>query len=338
MTDNQSNGSATAVPYEIEGATQRFIETNGVRLSVYESTPEGGADPNRPAVVFSHGFPELGFSWRHQLPAVAAAGFRAVALDQRGYGASSRPEAIPDYDIFHLTGDLVGVLDELGIDRAVFVGHDWGGFVVWQMPLLHRDRVAGVVGLNTPYAPRFPMPPTELFRLAGGDNHYVLYFQEPGVADAALAEHCDALFDRMMRRSVDPDEIRAAGVDAGNFVEAVVNAPVLGEALHTPEEHRLFVDTFTRTGFTGGLNWYRNFDRNWEQTPELDGAHIDGLPCLMISAAWDPVLPPALAQGMPDVIGDLEMHQIERCGHWTQQEHPEATNALITDFLTRRFA
>jgi len=325
-------------PYTIEGATHRFIETNGVRLSAYEAVPEGGADPARPVVVFSHGFPELAYTWRHQLAAVAAAGFHAIAVDQRGYGSSSRPEAIGEYDIFHLTGDLVGVLDAVGAEQGIFVGHDWGGFVVWQMPLLHPERTAGVVGLNTPYIPRFPMAPTELFRMVGGDNHYILYFQEPGVADAALAQNVDAVFTNMMRRSVDPERIRAAGADAGNFVDAVVNAPVLGDEMHTPEEHAVFVDTFSATGFTGGLNWYRNFDHNWEATPQLDGAHIDGIPCLMITAEWDPVLVPAMAAGMPEVVGDLEMHEIARCGHWTQQEHPEETNRLLTDFLTRRFA
>lgn len=332
----------TPAPYAIEGATHRFIETTvdgqAVRLSAYEAVPDGGADPSRPAVVFSHGFPELAYTWRHQLSAVAAAGFHAIAIDQRGYGSSSRPEAIRDYDIFHLTGDLVAVLDDIGAAQGVFVGHDWGGFVVWQMPLLHPERTAGVVGLNTPYIPRFPMAPTELFRMVGGDNHYILYFQEPGVADAALAENVDVVFTNMMRRSIDPERIRATGADASNFVEAVVNAPVMGETMHTPEEHQVFVDTFTATGFTGGLNWYRNFDHNWEATPQLDGARIDGIPCLMITAAWDPVLVPAMAAGMPDVVGDLEMHEIAECGHWTQQEHPEETNRLLTDFLTRRFA
>jgi non-specific protein-tyrosine kinase len=161
--------------YQIPGATQRLIELDDVTLSVYEAEPAGGAESGdggvRPAVVFSHGFPDLAYGWRDQLPAVAAAGFRAIAPDQRGYGGSSRPEAITDYDIFHLTGDLVGLLDRLDIERAVFVGHDWGGFVVWQMPLLHPDRVAGVVGLNTPFVARLPVRPTEVFRMLGGEGN-----------------------------------------------------------------------------------------------------------------------------------------------------------------------
>lgn len=322
------------IPYEIPGARRRDVELDDVRLSVYEA-----GDPTGPTVVLSHGFPELAYSWRHQLPALAAAGFHAVAPDQRGYGGSSRPEAVRDYDIFHLTGDLVGLLDALDVDRAVFVGHDWGGFVVWQMPLLHRERVAGVAALTTPYVPRFPMRPTELFRMMGGENHYIVWFQEPGVADAAFAANIDALFARMMRRGVPPEQLREAVGDrpASDFVEAVVNAPMLGEELLSPEELTVFVETFRQTGFTGGMNWYRNFDWNWEQTPQLDGARIDGIPCLMITAEWDPVLTPAMAQGMPSVIGDLEMHEIAGAGHWVQQEKPAEVNAILVDWLRRRF-
>jgi pimeloyl-ACP methyl ester carboxylesterase len=322
--------------YAIDGAAHRTIHLDDVRLSVYTS---GTATSGKPAVVFSHGFPELAYTWRHQLPAVAEAGFLAIAPDQRGYGGSSAPPERTDYDIFHLTGDLVGALDALGVERAVFVGHDWGGFVVWQMPLLHPDRTAGVVGLNTPYIPRFPMKPTELFRMAGGENHYILYFQEPGVADQALADHVDIVFPKLMRRGFDPSTLDRSATDVGaNFVDSLVDSPMLGDELLTPDDLAIYVEEFRRTGFTGPLNWYRNFDRNWEETPQLDGAHIDGIPCMMITAAWDPVLVPAMAQGMPEVVGDLEMHDIERCGHWTQQEHPDEVNALLVDFLRRRFA
>lgn len=324
--------------YAIPGAEQRLVDVDGVTLSVHVAEPPGGRVACRPAVVFSHGFPELAYSWRHQLPAVAAAGFVAVAPDQRGYGGSGRPEAVEDYDIFHLTGDLVAVLDALGIEQAVFVGHDWGGFVVWQMPLLHPERVAGVVGLNTPYIPRLPMRPTEVFRMLGGDNHYIVWFQQPGVADAALAEHSDAVLRALFQRSVDPAELEAHRDPDKTFVEMVLSAPPMGGPLMPADELDVFLDTFRATGYTGGINWYRNFDRNWEQTPEQDGARIDGVPCMMVTAAWDPVLTPAMAQGMPSVIGDLELHELERCGHWTQQEQPEQVNALLVDFLTRRFA
>lgn len=315
--------------YTIRGAEQRFVETNGVRLSVYEAG-EG------PAVVFSHGFPELAFSWRHQLPAVAAAGFRALAPDQRGYGASTRPEPVEEYDIFHLTDDLAGLLDDAGIDRAVFVGHDWGGFVVWQMALLHPDRVVGVVGVNTPYFPRLPLMPTKLFAMVD-PNHYIVQFQERGAPDAALARDPAAFFGHLLRAGVSPDELARAKADAAtDFFEAVVGGPLLGEELLGPEEMAVFVDTFRETGFTGGLNWYRNFDRNWEETPQLDGAKIE-VPALMVTAEWDPVLTPAMATLMPAYVPDLETHLVDGCGHWTQQERPDELNRLLVDWLTRRF-
>lgn len=323
--------------YVIEGTTSRPVDVGGATLSVHEAG-EG------PAVVFCHGFPELAYSWRRQLPAVAAAGFRAIAPDQRGYGDSSRPEAVTDYDMAHLTGDLVGTLDALDIERAVFVGHDWGGLVVWQMPLLHPDRVAGVVGVNTPYLPRPPMPPIELFRSLVGEDHYIVWFQQPGVADEVLARDVPTLFTSMLRTGVSPEQVAeasaamaAAEPDSSSF-ERLMGGPRLGEPLLSDHDLGVYVDAFTETGFTGGLNWYRNMDRNWAATADLDGAHIDGIPCLMVTAEWDPVLVPALAQGMPEMVGDLEMHELSGCGHWTPQEFPDELNALLVDWLTRRFA
>src|SRR4030095_7906171 len=152
---------------------------------------EGG---RAPAVVLCHGFPELAYSWRLQVPALVAAGFRVLAPDMRGYGDSDRPADVAAYDIHHLTGDLVGLLDTLDIERAVFVGHDWGGLVTWMMPLLHLARTAGVVGVNTPYLPRPPMPPVGMMRAVLGDNHYIVHFQQPGVADAALARDVRRVF------------------------------------------------------------------------------------------------------------------------------------------------
>ena len=316
----------------VASATARQVETNGVRLACYEAGPSDG-----PCVVLSHGFPELAFSWRHQIPMLAAAGYHVVAPDQRGYGGSDVPPAVTDYDIVHLTGDLTGLLDALGVEQAVFAGHDWGGLVVWQQALLHPDRVAGVIGVNTPFFPRFPMAPTELFRLTGGDNHYILYFQEPGVADAALATDVRGVFAGLMRRGVPLAEISAMPVgDSQNWAQAVQHRALAGDPLLSDAELDVYVDAFTRTGFTGGLNWYRNFDRNWELTPEQEGARID-VPCLMVTAEWDPVLTPAMADGMGPAVADLETHMIERCGHWTQQEHPEELNRLMLDWLGRRF-
>lgn len=310
----------------------RVVTTNGIRMAV--------RDQGRgPAVVLCHGFPELAYSWRHQVPALAAAGFRVLAPDQRGYGGTDRPDDVAAYDIHHLTADLTGLLDACGIARAVFVGHDWGGLVTWMMPLLHPDRTAGVVGVNTPYLPRAPMPPLAMLRAAFGEHHYIVHFQQPGVADAALAADVPRVFTRLVRRGVPPEEVAAVLARWGRMrtlVEVVQGDDVLGEPLLSPEELAVYVEAFTRTGFTGGIDWYRNLDRNWETTAALDGARI-GVPSLMVTAEWDVALPPALAEPMRALVDDLEIHPIPRCGHWTPQEQPDALNAVLVDWLRRRF-
>jgi pimeloyl-ACP methyl ester carboxylesterase len=308
----------------------------GIRLAVHEAGPASG-----PAVVFSHGFPELGWSWRHQVEAVAAAGYRAIAPDQRGYGASDRPEPIAAYDIHHLCGDLVGLLDALGIEQAVFVGHDWGGFVVWAMPALHPERVAGVVGVNTPFTPRMPMAPTALMRaMVGGQDEklYILWFQEPGVAEAVLDRDPALVFEKLLRSGVPMEELaaRMAGQELDmNPFRRLAELEAIGEPIGTPEERAHYVETFRRTGFRGGINWYRNFDRNWETAPAVGATKI-AQPCLMVTAQWDPVLRPEMAAGMDAWCSDLETVGIERCGHWTQQEKPAELNRILLDWLRRK--
>jgi pimeloyl-ACP methyl ester carboxylesterase len=315
------------------GFTNRTVSANGIRLALRD---EGRG----PAVVLCHGFPELAYSWRLQVPALVAAGFRVLAPDMRGYGDSDRPADVAAYDIHHLTGDLVGLLDTLDIERAVFVGHDWGGLVTWMMPLLHLARTAGVVGVNTPYLPRPPMPPVGMMRAVLGDNHYIVHFQQPGVADAALARDVRRVFTKLMRRSVPLAEIEARLVARGrmpNMVELIEEEDPIGEPLLADADLQVYVDAFTRTGFTGGINWYRNMDHNWETTPELDGARIT-VPSLMVVAEWDAALRPELAEPMKGLIDDLETVTIPRCGHWTQQEHPDELNRILVDWLRRRFA
>lgn len=291
-----------------------------------------------PPVIFAHGFPELAYSWRHQLPAVAAAGYRAVAPDQRGYGRSSRPEAVEDYDIVHLTDDLVHVLDDLNEDKAVFVGHDWGSIVAWQMPLLHPDRVAGVVGMSVPFLPRGPMSPVELMRqLFGNMFFYILYFQEPGVADADLGADTATTMRRMLaglRTDGTPGSavVEMSANDGRGFVERLPEPDRLPDWLSQAElDH--YVAEFTRTGFTGGLNWYRNLHRNWELTPQLEGAKVE-VPSLFISGAFDPVLalspPEAQEEWLTDHRGTV---LVDDAGHWVQQEKPDEVNAALIDFL-----
>ena len=311
-----------------------FAEVNGIRMGYYDSGPINDTPP----MLLCHGWPELAFSWRHQIKALAAAGIRVIAPDQRGFGATDRPENVEDYDIAHLTADLVGLLDHLQIDRAIFVGHDWGGFVVWQMPLRYPARVAGVVGINTPHLPRAPVDPISIYRKRLGDQMYVVQFQDSQEPDRIFAENVAATFEVFMRKPMP----LAPGVAAGKpnlafpqLVEAYDAAKDRRPAILTDEEKQVFVETYTATGFTGGINWYRNITRNWEAAAGLD--HTVLVPALMVMAELDAVLPPSMADGMERLVPDLEKHLVRDSGHWTQQEKPDEVSALLIAWRRRRF-
>src|ERR1700761_6896500 len=260
----------------IEMPPLQFAEVNGIRMGFYEAGPKTDAPP----LILCHGWPEIAFSWRHQIKALSEAGIRVIAPDQRGYGATDRPDAVEAYDIEQLTADLVGLLDHLDIDKAIFVGHDWGGFVVWQMPLRHLARVAGVVGVNTPHLPRAPVDPIEIFRKRFGDMMYIVQFQDPArEPDRIFGSRVEQTFDAFMRKPLprkeaEPKQPAEAGAGASRalnlaFPQMVVaydskldaRVPILSEA-----EKQVFVETYQRTGFTGGINWYRNFTRNWQRS------------------------------------------------------------------------
>ncbi|WP_139329572.1 alpha/beta fold hydrolase [Mycobacterium sp. IS-2888] len=313
-------------------STERLVDTNGVQLRVVEAGDRGA-----PTVVLAHGFPELAYSWRHQIPALAEAGYHVLAPDQRGYGGSSAPDAIAAYNIRELTADIVGLLDDVGAERAVWVGHDWGAPVAWHAPLLHPDRVSAVVGLSVPPLPRSHVAPTKAWRKLFGENFfYILYFQEPGVADAELNADPGRVIRRMMgglRADGGQDAlVRMATPGPQGFLDRLPEPDGLPDWISQDElDH--YVDEFSRTGFTGGLNWYRNFDRNWETTPELDGAKIS-VPCLFIGGSADPVLSFTRADRASQVVsGPYRQVMLEGAGHWLQQERPDEVNAALLDFL-----
>lgn len=327
----------------------QYAELPGLRMGYYDAGPKTDAPP----VVLCHGWPELAFSWRHQIKALAEAGIRVIAPDQRGYGATDRPAAVEDYSIEHLTGDLIALLDHLKIDKAIFVGHDWGGFVVWQMPLRHPDRTAGVVGINTPHTDRAPIDPIAIFRKRFGDSMYIVQFQDAArKPDAIFASDVRRTFEFFMRR---PPQ-RASGFDAfsGNDepTAGIGAAPKTNLALpdmvaaYDPardnrdrilddDEMQVFVDAFTASGFTGGINWYRNMSANWRRAEGLD--HTVRVPSLMIMAENDAVLPPSAADGMDKLIPDLEKYLVKGSGHWTQQEKPDEVSAKLIEWRRRRF-
>lgn len=313
-----------------------------VSLSVHQLDGRTeSTSPEQPLVVFCHGFPELAYSWRHQLEKVAEAGFHVVAPDQRGYGKSDRPEAIEAYNIDYLCGDLAALVHDVGAKSAIFVGHDWGGFVAWAMPILYPELTAGVAGLCTPYT---PFPTTSfLHEMFGEDpeNMYMLWFQEPPIAETFLDARVETVVDKLFVRGFDPEIARTAGVarQAGfsfNPFLGVDSMGESGEAVLSPEEREVYISTFNETGFRGGINWYRNIDANAERHPEIGKQPLD-IPTLMLSAEWDLALPPAMANSMPKRCSDLEYHIIDRAGHWLQQEAPDEVNQILVDWLRRRF-
>ncbi|MEM9175043.1 MAG: alpha/beta hydrolase [Myxococcota bacterium] len=307
----------------------RRIRVSDVHLSVHEAG-EG------PAVVLCHGFPELAHSWTHPFTAIRDAGFHVIAPDQRGYGGSDVPTSVEDYDLEHLTGDLVGLLDALEIERAVFVGHDWGGLVTWAMPILHPERCLGVVGVNTPYT---AMPSTATMRaiFAEPDDFYMLWFQQRDVPEKVIEPRTRQLFDTLMRRASSPEQTNPPG--DGRRMNPFLDLDALepqGEPLLDAAQLDFYVSAFERTGFFGPISWYRNADRNRERVPELGEKALD-LPVLQITAAWDAAIPPAAAELTRAKCSDFELHAIDACGHWTQLEQPEELSAALVDWLRRRF-
>ena len=306
-----------------------FIETNGIRMAAYEAG-------DGPTAIFLHGFPELAFSWRFQLPALAGAGFRAIAVDQRGYGQASVPPAVADYHIDQLVGDICGLLDAMALDRAIFVGHDWGALLLWHMSLICPERIEKQAILNIPYWPRPPVDPIALMRERFGDDFYIVNFQDSDEADRAFAADPGHFFDMLMRRNqVSREQFEQLPADkrALNLLATVARESSGGQLLLTDAERDYFVTAFTRTGFTGPINWYRNWSANWERMAGMPDVVV--VPTLFIGADNDVVVSPDHIEAMKPFVPDLETCVLNDCGHWSQQEKPGDVNRILLDWLAR---
>ncbi len=295
------------------GVSHRQIEVGGIDVHVAECG-------TGPLVVCCHGFPELWYSWRHQLPALADAGYRVVAPDQRGYGRTSRPAAVEDYDIAHLAGDILGLVDALGEERAVVVGHDWGAMVAWHLAQAAPERLHGVAALSVPFWPRMPRPPTEIWKEQFQDRFfYMLHFQTPA-ADAQLNADPGASLRFVFRR-----------VSADVF-DGTAEVPPVPKWL-TEADFAVYEAEFSRTGFTGALNWYRNLDRNWELTAETAARKVE-IPAAYVAGERDPVLSFIPLEPMPEWVPGLREHVlVPGAGHWIQQQAPAETNEVLLRFL-----
>ena len=291
---------------------ERQVATNGIELRVTE-VGEG------PLLVLCHGFPELAFSWRHQLGALSGAGFRVLAPDLRGFGGSSAPSEVEAYDVLTLAGDLCGLLDAYGEESAVFIGHDWGASLVWDLAVLHPQRVRAVAGLSVPFVPRAPAAPLPIMRRHLGEDFYIVWFQEPGPADEALG--------RDVRRTLATSRQWTAA-----WAQEVGSVPKLPAWL-SEDELAVYVGAFERTGFTGGLNWYRNIDRNWELTESVENRHV-AQPAFFLTGELDPVRQFMPAAAMHGWIDDLRAEiVVPGAGHWVQQQAPDVVNAALLEFL-----
>lgn len=299
-----------------------LIAVNGVRLEVFEAGRQNAGKP----VVLCHGWPEHAFSWRYQMPALAEAGYHVIVPNQRGYGNSSRPAEVTAYDMEHLTGDLVALLDHYGYEDATFVGHDWGSAVVWGLAMLHPERVDRLVNLSVPYLDRGERPWIEVMEALFGDDFYFVHFNRlPGVADAVLDANAHRFLRNLFRKN-EPSKAPQPGMMMMNLARA---EEPLGDPVMSDRELAVFVSAFESTGFTGSINWYRNLDRNWHRYADVDP--IIRKPALMIYGDRDTV---AKNEKLAEFVPNVEVVNLD-CGHWVQQERPEETNRVILEWLNR---
>ena len=318
----------------MEEINHRLVETNGIKMHITEQG-EG------PLIIMCHGFPELWYSWRHQIPALAESGFHAVAPDQRGYGQTESPEPIEAYNILQLTSDIVGLVHALGEERAVIAGHDWGAPVAWHCALLRPDIFHALILLSVPYLPGSweSIPPTEAMRKMAGDKEfYQLYFQEPGKVEKELEEDVrKTMLMFLYSASGDPPPEKRWRF-LFNKSQRFIDSGFLPDSLPpwlTEQDLGFFTQEFQRSGFRGGVNWYRNIDRNRELTPFLNGAKIRQ-PALFAAGELDGVIImyrqpyDSLETNMPKLKKKM---LIPGAGHWVQQERPEEINKLLLEFL-----
>ena len=310
----------------------RHLTVNGIRMHIAEAG-------SGPLIVLCHGWPELWYSWRHQLPMLAEAGFHAVAPDMRGFGETEAPADIASYTILHNVGDVVGLVAALGESEAIIIGHDWGAPVAWTAAMMRPDLFRAVVGMSVPHRPRAADLPLKLLRQAGLDNFYWIYFQTPGVAEGEFERDVSQTMRKLLcgisgDAPIDRENPMVVPHGTG-FLDRLAVPPKLPAWLREEDLEKMESE-YRRTGFRGGLNWYRNIDRNWELTAPWHDAKIRQ-PALFIAGTRDPVIAgkrgEIAIEQMTKAVPGVKKVMIERAGHWIQQERAEEVNTALQDFL-----
>ena len=318
-----------ALSSQFPNITNRRIATNGIELNIAEQG-EG------PLVIMCHGFPESWYSWRHQFQAIADAGYHAVAPDMRGYGDSDKPTAIDAYNQVDVVNDIIGLIPALGYETAIVLGHDWGGPTAWSCALNHPDKVTAVGVLSVPFSPRSEVPPLDALKAIFKDQFfYQLYFQSEGVAEAEFEQDVRTAlrkFYHMASAQMEIGLLEPKPADA-DMLSDLPNPEKLGPWI-SDEDLDFYVNEFTKSGFRGPLNYYRNHNLTWQRT---EGAPTTiTQPAMFVAGDKDGVIVmAALAlENMPNHVLDLRINElIPNVGHWTQQEAPAETNAYIVKFL-----
>lgn len=316
--------------------THRQISSSGHRIHVAETGPADGFP-----VIMVHGFPESWYSWRHQLAALGQAGYRAMAIDVRGYGRSAAPAEIEAYAMTALVGDVIAVIDDLEADDAIVIGHDWGAPIAWNTALLRPGRVRGVAGLSVPYSARGDVRPLAAFRAMAGDEvFYIDHFQVPGVAEAEAEKDLAGWlrgFYFTASGEADPTLAPMGMVAKGGEMRDRMQQPEPGQmAWMTDDDFAYYLGEFEHSGLTGGFNRYRNIERDWTELAPWRHAPIT-VPALFIGGELDG--PTKLGQRaierFPTSLPALTRSEIlPGCGHWTQQERPDEVNELLAEFLS----
>ncbi len=306
--------------------TLQTIPVNGIELCVHVTGPEQGQP-----IWLLHGFPECWHSWREQIPALAAAGYRVFTPEMRGYGQSSAPAEIADYDVMTLCGDIQQAMDHFGHEQVVMVGHDWGAVVAWHLALLEPERVTRLITMSVPFAGRARRPVIEIMRELYAEHfNYIVYFQAPGVAEREL----NANIERTLRLFMQEQDVFLQQKPAGARLFDGVTTPGSLPTWCSQEDLNLYIKTFAVHGFRGPLNWYRNFERNWQGTEFLKGRQVLQ-PTLFLIGDRDPVgvFEAHTLKRMPEWVPDLEQHVLANCGHWIPNEQAQRVNAHVLGFL-----